>query len=72
MVKQGHRAVQFFLVSRTDASEVVPAEHIDPKYAHHLRWAAQQGVEVLAYKTLINSTALGVGEALPVHLGESS
>jgi len=72
MVKEGHRAVQFFLVSRTDACEVVPAEHIDPKYAHHLRWAAQQGVEIFAYKTLINSTALDVGEALPVHLGESS
>jgi sugar fermentation stimulation protein A len=50
----------------------VPAEHIDPNYARHLRWAAQQGVEILAYKTLIESTTLGIGEAVPVHLGESA
>lgn len=72
MVKQGHRAVQFFLVSRTDANKVVPASHIDPHYAQCLRNAAQQGVEIIAYKALIDSTALGMGGVVPVELGEEN
>jgi sugar fermentation stimulation protein A len=68
MVKNGHRAVQFFLVSRTDVDCVVPAESIDPTYAKTLRWAADQGVEVVAHRTIINEQELHVGEALPVLL----
>lgn len=68
MVKEGHRAVQFFLVSRTDVDCVVPAETIDPTYAEALRWAANQGVEVIAHRTIISEEELTVGEAIPVLL----
>jgi sugar fermentation stimulation protein A len=68
MVNQGHRAVMFFLVSRSDAERLVPAEAIDPTYAETLRWAAGAGVELMAHKTKISESGLRLGEALPLHL----
>lgn len=53
MVQQGHRAVLMFVVQHSGISQVKPAEHIDPEYADLLKQAVEQGVEVLAYKTLI-------------------
>lgn len=67
-VAQGHRAVVFFLVSRGDARAMRPAEEIDPTYAEALRSAAAEGVEVLAYRALIDSSAVTIGERVPVVL----
>lgn len=68
MVESGHRAVLFFLVSRTDVNRMVPAAHIDPTYAETLRWAAEQGVEVLAYRAALSSSEITVGPRIPVDL----
>ena len=68
MVESGHRAVMFFLVSRTNVSRMVPAEQIDPTYAKTLRWAAQNGVEVLAHLAEISTTGVTVGSEIPVDL----
>ncbi|QIR13647.1 DNA/RNA nuclease SfsA [Shewanella aestuarii] len=53
MVQQGHRAVLMFVVQHSGISLVKPAEHIDSEYADLLKQAVEQGVEVLAYKTLM-------------------
>ncbi len=37
MVTQGHRAVIFHCVQRSDATEVWPAASIDPAYSETLR-----------------------------------
>ena len=58
----------FFLVSRSDVSAMKPAEDIDPTYAKHLRWAAEEGVEILAYKASLESEEVGIGERMPVLL----
>ncbi len=49
MVAQGHRAVMFYLVQRSDCGRFTIAEDIDPAYAAALREARTQGVEAICY-----------------------
>jgi sugar fermentation stimulation protein A len=44
VVAQGHRAVQLYLVSRSDVGRFAPADAIDPAYGTALRAAARAGV----------------------------
>ena len=62
------RSVMLFLVSRTDANRMTTAESIDPVYASTLRWAQEQGVELLAYKTDLTSQEVGISQSIPVLL----
>lgn len=68
MVAEGHRAVQFFFVSRGDARRFAPADAIDPAYGAALREAARAGVEVLAYSARVAPGALDVHRRLEVLL----
>lgn len=68
MVAEGHRAVLFFLVQRTDADAVSVAGDIDAAYAAGLREAMAAGVEVLAYDCLIDPSEINLGKALPLRL----
>ncbi len=68
MVEQGHRAVIFYLASRSDARSVGPADAIDPEYGRLLRDAAERGVEPIAHGLHINNASLVVGRELPVLL----
>jgi sugar fermentation stimulation protein A len=67
-VEAGNRAVVFFLVSREDATQMVPADAIDPVYGRALRDAAAAGVAVLAYRCEMSQTTLGLGPRVPVLL----
>jgi len=49
MVAEGHRAVLFFLVQRTDCNTVSLAADLDPTYAQAFERATDQGVEVIGY-----------------------
>ncbi|HVS17099.1 MAG TPA: DNA/RNA nuclease SfsA [Planctomycetota bacterium] len=68
MVAQGHRAVQFFFVSRDDVRCFAPADEIDPAYCAALRVAAEAGVEVLAYSARVTPDTLDVARRLEVRL----
>ncbi len=68
MVQQGHRAVVFFLVSRTQVDVMRPADHIDPAYGKALRDAVDVGVEALAYQLDFSENAVAVGKRLHVML----
>jgi len=68
MVDQGHRAVVFFLVSRSDASTMRPATEIDPSYSLSLKEAVGRGVEMLAYKLDFNEIGAQVGQEIKVVL----
>ena len=68
MVRLGHRAVVFFLVSREGIQGMRPADEIDPAYGEALREAVAAGVEVLAYRLNFDNDVLTVGLRLPVHL----
>jgi len=63
LARAGQRAVQFFLVSRTDCTRAGLAAHIDPMYAEALRMAQEAGVEVIAYRATISSGSITVGSA---------
>ena len=68
MAEEGHRAVIFFCVSRGDVERFAPADEIDPRYGEVLRRVLTQGVEPLAYSTLVEPGSFELGERLPIEL----
>ncbi len=68
-VKQGNRAVLFFLVQHTGIKKVSPAAHIDPEYAKLFKQAIDAGVEVLAYACEISPQEIKLTKKLPVVSG---
>lgn len=64
----GDRAVIFFLVQRSDATEFRPADHIDPQYGRELRSAVSNGVEVFCYDVTISLTRIALNKCIPVVL----
>ncbi len=67
-VGQGYRSVIFFLVQRGEAQVFAPADEIDPEYGRLLRQAAASGVEVLAYRTVVDPDETRLGEGLKIDL----
>lgn len=59
---QGHRAILFYLVQRTDCSTVSVARDIDPTYAAAYDSARAAGVEVMAYDCEISPNEILVGK----------
>jgi len=66
MVRQGRRAVMFYLVQRTDCVRFRLAGDVDAKYAAAFAMAAQVGVEVLCYDTVISIEGVSLGRRLEV------
>lgn len=64
MVEEGHRAVMFYLVQRTDCSEMTLAGDIDPTYAAAFEAARKAGVEVICYDTRISPKGVELGRTL--------
>lgn len=61
MARQGHRAVMFYLIQRSDADRFDLARDIDPSYAAAYAEARAAGVEVLAYDTRISPDGVELG-----------
>jgi sugar fermentation stimulation protein A len=68
VVRQGHRAVNFYVVQRGDGERVSPAYAIDPGYGKLMKEAAQAGVELLAYRATVTDTQISLTDRLPVLL----
>ncbi len=68
MVKQGHRAVMFYLVQRSDGIIFQPAKHIDPVYADTLKMAVENGVEICVYQARISQQEITIEKSLPWQL----
>lgn len=66
MAGQGNRAVIFYCVQRSDVTAFSPADFIDPKYGVALRDAISAGVEVLAYRADVSTTAIELNTSLQV------
>ncbi len=62
MVREGHRAVMFYLVQRGDADNMVIARDIDPTYGEALDKALKAGVEVIAYNCKLTSKAINIAD----------
>ncbi len=68
MVKDGHRAVMFYLVQREDGDAFSVAGDIDPTYADALEKAMQAGVEAVCYSCRLSPTEITVDRAIPIRL----
>jgi len=71
LVKQGHGAWNIFVVQRQDARLMAPAQQVDPAYARELAAAAQAGVNLLAFATVVDPPTITLAEPLPVVLAGS-
>jgi sugar fermentation stimulation protein A len=65
---EGHRAVIFFCVQRSDVQQVRPADRIDPLYGETLRQVVRQGVEALAYAASVTPDGIELVDRLPVQV----
>ncbi len=68
MKRQGHRAVLFFVINRSDADIFEPAWDIDKKYSEALVNAFEQGLEVLAYQVEIEPPFAVIEEAIATNI----
>ncbi|MEO3429219.1 DNA/RNA nuclease SfsA [Pelagibius sp. CAU 1746] len=66
MVRQGQRAVLFFLVQRGDCDRVAPARDIDPTYGEALDRALSAGVEILSYQCNLSPAGIALDGRLPL------
>jgi sugar fermentation stimulation protein A len=66
--QEGYRSIIFFLVQRGEATQFSPADDIDPEYGRLLRQVVMDGVEALAYKTVVSPEENHVGEQIRVIL----
>ena len=64
-VAAGDRAVQLFIVQRTDCDHFAACSEFDPAYATGLIAAADAGVEVLCYACDISLQQITIDRALP-------
>lgn len=64
MVADGHRAIIFYLVQRTDCNAVTLAADIDPTYAKAFTAAQVAGVTVLAQGCTINPDSITLADPM--------
>jgi sugar fermentation stimulation protein A len=67
-VRAGRAAAVLFFVHRGDCVEMGPADGIDPAYGRALRWAARQGVRLVAHRARLDARGVTVGPEIPVVL----
>ena len=65
MATQGHRAIMFYLVQRTDCDAMTLAADIDPAYRAAFDQAATAGVEVRAHSCKISPKGIWLGDPIP-------
>ena len=66
MVKQGHRAVMFYLTQRADSPNFKIASDIDPEYWKGLTMAMNSGVEVLCYACQVSRRKIVIKHPVPL------
>ena len=64
LVREGYRAMLFFVAQRTDVQVLRPADHIDPEFGQALRDAAARGVEVLCYVAKVTRRGIELGHRI--------
>lgn len=69
---EGHRAVIFFLIQRTDGFCFTPAWHIDPAYGRALAEVSRKGVEIIARRADINTERIRISALVAVDLSLKS
>lgn len=65
---EGYRAAILFIIQRKDADTFSPADHIDPKFGGALRKAAENGVEIYAYRSEFVGNKITLREKIKIEL----
>ena len=68
MKQDGHRAIIFFFIQRSDHTLFRPAAHIDPEYAETLSYAAARGVEIMVYQARVTPAEITLEKPIPFEL----
>lgn len=68
MVRQGARAVMFYLAQRADARQLTFASDIDPAYLEAYKAAREAGVEAVAYACTLTDTGIEIDRTIPITL----
>ncbi len=68
MVRDGARAVMFYLAQRGDAERLTFARDIDPAYLDAYRQARAAGVEAVAYACAMSPQEIAIAHPLPIEL----
>ncbi len=66
--KQGLRAIMFYVIQRMDVDCFGTANEIDPEYAATLKFAIEQGVEVIAMQAQVTPLEINLIRELPIDL----
>jgi len=65
MLLSGDRCVLFFLINRPDGKSFSPAIHIDEAWSRQLAMAADEGLEIMAYRAKSLVTGVSLGKEVP-------
>jgi sugar fermentation stimulation protein A len=68
IAQQGHRAIAIFVVQRGDCSRFKPADHVDRGFLRAILAACQAGVDILAYRAVVTSVEILLGDLIPYSL----
>ncbi len=68
LVRQGHQAVNLFVVQRQDARLMRPATGVDPAYARELAAAHARGVGILVLQEKVDPPEITLASPLPFDL----
>jgi sugar fermentation stimulation protein A len=63
------RTAVVFVIQRNDVEEFRPYHQNDPVFSHSLIQAAENGVEIYAYRCRVNLNEIIIVDRLPVNLG---
>jgi sugar fermentation stimulation protein A len=69
MVRDGHRSVMIFLIQRADVTALSLARDVDRTYGEAFDRAAAAGVEMLAVRCKLSTTAIDVDKIVPIKAG---
>ena len=70
MVRQGARAVMFYLVQRADAERLTFASDIDPAYLEAYIHAREAGVEAIAYVCSLSEEKIDLKHSVPIYTNQ--
>ena len=67
-VQEGYSCTILLVVQLKGCAYFTPNREMDPKFADALLYAAQAGVQILAYDTIVKEDGMVLNKAMPVHL----
>lgn len=67
-VREGYKGTILFVLQMKGCNRFIPNREMDPKFADGLLQAAQQGVQIIAYDSIVEDECLWIDQSIPVSL----